>query len=135
MRANNSEIQAITEQKLLLESEMRNLEHKMQSHGEEIEEKAQMNAKLESQQALLNDDVNKLSEECNSLENEIEQMKANVRSNQENGDLVNTALQEIASKLEAIKIKKDEMFEKQRGIRTWLNENDPSRGQQYHMQD
>lgn len=94
-----------------------------------------MNAKLESQQALLNDDVNKLSEECNSLENEIEQMKANVRSNQENGDLVNTALQEIASKLEAIKIKKDEMFEKQRGIRTWLNENDPSRGQQYHMQD
>ena len=44
-------------------------------------------------------------------------------------------MSEILSKLESIKIKKEELFDKQRNLKNWLAENDPSRGQQSKMQD
>jgi chromosome segregation ATPase len=133
MRAKHSEIDLIAQQRTLLESERQNLMHKMQSNEEEINDNSEKYQKSEKQQTHLKDDIQKLSEDCNGLENVIEQIKANLQTSDEHVKHLDATLKEIQNKQEIVKVKKEEMFEKQRNLRNWLQENDPSRGQQFHV--
>lgn len=107
----------------------------MQSTEDEINENSEKQTKEEANQSHLANDINKLSDECNILENQIEMSKGQIKTLEEDSSQCDELLITIRNDIEKVKLCKQDLLEKQKNVKNWLFHNDPAKAQSNQVQE
>lgn len=123
MSNKHSEIEVIKSEKRLVEVKIANLNHLIEENQQEIIEQSNKIKKQDALSAALNEDIQKFRSKFTSIENAMENIRADLKSNTEGLENAQAHYESMKLQLQNARIKKEELTQKKRDLENWIRSN------------